>query len=156
MNCPRCEKALQEGQFGNAPVSMCPECLGSLVHQSKLVPLMEELSRELKGQIDFDHPIDRSEDDGGQATCPKCTKPMERFGYMGTTLVYAWRCSADWVVWADTEPLGVMAVLYARTKFRRESREAEQAEETEALNRRVNHMIRQRFRTNLITLGTGL
>lgn len=155
MNCPRCSETLQESTFGEAPVSMCPGCLGTLVHQGKLIPLMEELSRDMMGSIDFDHPIDKSEHDGGQATCPKCAKPMERFGYMGTNLVYAWRCGADWLVWADTEPLGVMAVLYARTKTRRESREAQVAEEQEALNRRVNALIRQRIRTNLITMGAG-
>ena len=156
MNCPRCHSELQRGTFGEADVSVCGDCLGMLVQQNRLIPLMQELSRHLEGCIDFDHPIEKADSDGGQAMCPRCGQPMERFGYMGTNLVHAWRCNRDAVLWGDTETLGVMAVLFARTRLRKRSRDAVLEVEQESLNRRVNALLRSRMRTNLVLFGRGM
>ena len=131
---------------------MCPQCLGTLVKQMRLITLMDALTKDMRG-VDFYQPIEAAETDPTPVSCPHCAKPMERFGYMETKLVYAWRCSSDWLVWADTEELGVMSVLYARTKTRRDAREAEAESEAESLNRRVHAMLRARFKSNGIGRG---
>lgn len=156
MNCPVCDKPLHAGDFGEAPVHMCPECMGVVVGQGKLIPLMDELSKDLVKSIDFDHPIEKAEQSLAFVCCPRCFGNMEAFGYMETNLVKAFRCSKDWLVFADTEALGVMSVLYARTKLRRETREAAQLAEFESLNNRVALMIKNRVRSNMVAGGVLL
>ncbi len=156
MNCPRCDEPLHGGRIGEADVGMCPSCLGVLVRQARMIPLMEALSAGLADQVDVDHPIDPAPDPGGACACPRCGHPMERFGYMETRLAHGWRCAPDWLVWADADDLGVMSVLYARTKARREARERHAEEEQEALNRRVNLILRQRIRSRMVGATAGV
>ncbi len=156
MNCPVCETNLEAGKLGEAEVSMCPECMGTLVVQRELVRLLTELSKDLATQIDFDHKIEPLADSGASCACPTCSKPMARFGYMETNLAYAARCASCWQIWAAPDELGVMAVIYARTNFRREERAAAHDAQMEGLDRRVNLMLRSRFQTHRVGGITSL
>ena len=146
--CPACSIALEPGRFGGAEVLMCPECMGTLVAQRFLVPLLSDLAKGMASSIAFDHPIDPLPDSRVETTCPNCQKGMERFGYMGTQLVQAARCADCWVVWGTCDEISVMSVLWARTNFRSEHLQSERDEAQESLNRRVAALLRARARAD--------
>ena len=124
-----------------------------LVAQKFMIPMLQQITEPLVGQIDFDHPIEGVDAPAGERPCPGCDQPMETFGYMETNLAKAHRCTTCRAVWMDPEALTVVAVLYARTQVRRQAHADKQNEQEEALNRRVHLMLRARFASN--ALGRG-
>jgi len=144
MNCPRCSVALDNSEFDGVPMQMCGGCMGALVRQRDLVPLLEKMSAELAREMSFDHTIEPVTDHAGKADCPQCGKHMDCFGYMESNLVYADRCSTCWVIWTDPDEIGVMAVLYARTHHRTGARQADRDEWQDAMSSRVSSLLRSR------------
>jgi len=120
---------------------MCTACLGALVRQPDLIPLLDSLSEALAKDMQFDHPIEPVLDHAGKADCPRCGQHMHTFGYLGSPIVYADRCTGCALIWTDPEELGVMAALYARTHHRIGVRRAEQEAWQEGMNKRVRRLL---------------
>ena len=115
MRCPRCQGTLQPAQLEGIDVRICDSCTGTLVSQPLLVRLLEAIAVQLG---DDTAPSEAIPDPGGHVPCPSCQRPMEAFGYMGTTQVTVNRCGVDELIWADPDELGAMARIYASTNKR--------------------------------------
>ncbi len=150
MECPKCHVALDQSDFEKVPMQMCGECMGSVVLQRDLVPLLSAMSAELAHTIDFDRPLEPLVSEGGPCDCPKCGKGMEKFGYMESRLVYADRCSSCWLIWTHPDELGHMAIVYARTQKLTSAIQADLDEYQDGLERRVSAMLRNRVRNRVI------
>ena len=115
MHCPRCSQALVDKRIGDATVRVCSACDGALVRQKDLIHVLETSAPVLCDSIDLDAPIEPIPDPGQRLPCPVCGQAMTAFGYMGARTVTVDRCSDDWVLWADADELGTMALMYARS-----------------------------------------
>jgi Zn-finger nucleic acid-binding protein len=103
---------------------MCKKCQGVLVAPNKVYPLMATLANQLIPIIGLYDPVKLVEDKGAVDCCPACSKPMENFGYMGSKMVLIDRCVDCGRIWIDTDELGAMSILFARTEMRKEELEA--------------------------------
>lgn len=106
-------------------VDLCPSCQGLLLRRARLIPLLEALTKELKGRVTASQDLSPAPSGTPAIDCPSCGKRMEQNGYMGTNLVEIDSCPFCWSLWLDCEELGLMALLYARTELRGEDRERE-------------------------------
>jgi Zn-finger nucleic acid-binding protein len=154
MHCPSCSEPLDPRRVADAvDVHVCASCNGTLVPIPKLVPLLEALSGPLRHAISPDEPIEAIPDTHGRRPCPRCRRPMEAFGYLGTNLVTADRCSDDALIWTDAEELGTMAMLYLRTTKRVAERERFHGEMRESMVRTTRLTMSNRARANAIATG---
>ncbi|TVQ91869.1 MAG: hypothetical protein EA397_08185 [Deltaproteobacteria bacterium] len=151
MDCPRCATTL-EAKVANPQIELrvCPACTGTLVPQSRLVPLLEMIARPLAHVVDVDEPIEAIPDKGGHCLCPTCRQVMESFGYMGTRLVIADRCGPCAQIWTDPDELGTMALLYLRTHKRTNLRNQKTQQYGVELTERVNKLMRSRAKANFV------
>ena len=153
MKCPKCQVALEESCFGEVPIMMCGQCMGAVVSQRHLVPLLAEMSAELAHTINFDRPLEPLVREAEPCDCPKCGSDMEQFGYMESRLVYADRCGGCWQIWATADELGHMAVVYARTQRLTGVIEANYNHYMDGLGRRVSALLLARTRGERIARG---
>ena len=153
MKCPKCHVALEESKFDDVPMLMCGECMGAVVSQRHLVPLLAAMSSELAHTINFDRPLEPLQRDADPCHCPKCGNGMEQFGYMESRLVYADRCGSCWQIWATADELGHMAVVYARTQRLTGVIEANYNEYMDGLSRRVSAMLVARAKSERVASG---
>ncbi|MBI4614479.1 MAG: zf-TFIIB domain-containing protein, partial [Planctomycetes bacterium] len=93
---------------------------GVLIGQKSLHPLLRAMTVELVKTIDLDHEIDPVPDKGAGLVCPTCARGMENHPYMGTNLVRIDTCYSCRQVWLDTDEVGTMSLLYARTSRQEE------------------------------------
>ena len=100
------------------------------------VPFLDRLADEMAADLDPDADIAAAPGPEGVATCPKCTRAMERFGYLGTNKVTLDRCGPCLLIWHDGDELGTTAALHARTTRRRDDRHREHWAKVAELNRR--------------------
>lgn len=128
MNCPRCQVAFEGAEIEGVAFDLCPSCDGTLLAHAKMIPLLSALSAPIASDLVADAPIGSIPPPVGVTTCPKCARPMEVNGYMGTRHAYVTSCSTCGLVWFDADTLETVVLLHARTNkrvenFQRESRE---------------------------------
>ncbi len=138
MQCPRCGAEIRSGRFRGVEVSRCAACCGVLVELRYNVPFLDRLVDELATEVDLETPIDPIPGPHGVATCPRCARGMERFGYLGTNTVMLDRCSPCLLIWHDGEELGTTAALHARTTRRQDARMREHWKRVAQLNDRAH------------------
>ncbi len=114
-DCPRCQQELRAGEFKGMELDMCANCYGILLEQSRLLGLLEVMANDLQETIDLSMPLEAVSDPGGGIACPRCRATMEHFGYMGTKWVLIDSCRSCNVLWLDTDELGMVSLLYARS-----------------------------------------
>jgi Zn-finger nucleic acid-binding protein len=146
--CPRDKAFLEYGHFHDIEMYRCPECLGILVEQRRLPKLLEEMSRELLKTISLDVPLDTVEDKGHISVCPECRSEMENYGYMGSPHVMIDRCKKCNSIWLDTDELGAMSLMHARTQKRIETAQIERKQLMRESGRALSHAIALRKATN--------
>jgi Zn-finger nucleic acid-binding protein len=118
--CPRCRKPLEEHQLDLLRMQICHECQGLSIGHRDLVEVIEsswrKVSPEAAESLSFHG---SSRDEGvGAFPCPSCSKPMERYGYMGLRAVEIDRCDACEQVWLDADELQNMVLALAKEKLR--------------------------------------
>lgn len=154
MKCPRCDAQLTAKKANNKlDVHVCTECTGTLVAQNRLVALLEMIAQPLRHVVDVDEPIEPISDHEQPSRCPRCRSTMESFGYMGTKLVTADRCSPCAVIWTDPEELGTMALLYLRTNKRTLARDEKTRKFGQELADRTHNQLRARAHADRIATG---
>lgn len=152
--CHCCDEALVPGTCGAAAFGRCPRCIGVAVEMRHLVPMLEALTKQLRGEIDLHAHLDPVADPRRSDGCPRCAGAMESFGYMGTKLAWPQRCGRCLVVWIDDEQMGALCMLYARTTARRAAIERDAREEEEASSRRMRLVMAGRAAGDM--LGRGI
>jgi len=144
--CPRCREPL-EACGGGSSIHRCTSCDGALVAQSALQSLLEALAEDLKNEECLNDVILQIPDKGARVNCPQCGSPMENYGYLSSDKVQIDGCSNCSVVWTDTDELGVMAALHARTMTAHDEVQLKRAiDDLEAAHFRALRRIRRSFR----------
>jgi Zn-finger nucleic acid-binding protein len=146
--CPRDKKILEYGHFHDVEIYRCPECQGVLVEQKRLPRLLEEMGRELLKTISIDCPLDEIEDQGRLFHCPKCSSETEHYGFMGSKHVMIDCCKKCSAIWLDTDELGGMSLLHARTQKRMETAEIERKQVRMEASRVLSKSVNLRAATN--------
>ena len=131
MDCPRCAEPLVQGSFGDVAVHMCQGCASVIVALSDSIALFEQVGAGLTTE-EIAAPLVPHADEGVRS-CPKCTSPMDRFGYMGTDEVVLDRCSPCGHLFLDVEEVTAAATLFVRTRGRVEANRREADEHVEVL-----------------------
>lgn len=119
-HCPRCSAELVPGEFRGLQLDMCAQCSGILLEQVRLLSLLDAMMQELREQIDLNLPLEAVPDRGVQITCPRCHGDMEHHGYMESKWVMIDSCPACQVTWLDADELGLVSLMYARSRMRAE------------------------------------
>ncbi len=135
--CPRCATPLEVAACADVAFQQCPGCAGHLLRQADLLRVLERLAKDLAATLGPDTVVERVPDKGGGVSCPRCGRPMEHYGYMGTNLVMIDACAPCGVLWLDTDALGAMGLLYARTQRREAAREEALRQWSEKLDERA-------------------
>lgn len=115
--CPRCEQELVAGEFRGMMLDMCTKCYGILLEQPRLLALLDEMAGDLKDTIDISMPLEVVPDSGGDIACPRCREAMNHYGYMDTKWVMIDLCPGCNMLWLDTDELGMVSLMYARSKL---------------------------------------
>lgn len=153
MRCPSCAADLTAKKVeGTVDVHACA-CGGTLVAVNRLVPLLDVLGGAMRHAIGPDEPIEPVPAAAGRRACPRCRRPMEPFGYMGTTLVTLDRCNDDALLWIDADEIGALALLYLRTNKRTAARDKQHQQLREGLERSTRLTLSARIRANRIATG---
>ncbi|MGE3805958.1 MAG: zf-TFIIB domain-containing protein [Gemmataceae bacterium] len=116
LSCPRCSGELRRGHFDSLDVHLCVGCKGVLARQRDLSRLLESVARDTAANDQPGAVIEAIPDKGAGVVCPLCSGAMENYGYMESKLVKIDGCMRCGVVWIDTDELGVMSLLYARSQ----------------------------------------
>ena len=95
---------------------MCTNCYGILLEQRRLLGLLEVMANDLKETVDLSMPLEAVSDPGGGIACPRCRGAMNHYDYMDTKWVMMDACPACNVLWLDTDELGMVSLLYARSQ----------------------------------------
>ena len=138
LDCPRCASELRRADVSGERLDVCKSCGGAFLAQRLLIPVLTALSRELARDLDIDTPLDPIEDRGAGIRCPRCSGPMENFGYMGADLVHLDRCDRCACIWADSGELGAATLLFARTNLRRDEALRRARDEFRQMSNRVD------------------
>lgn len=153
MRCPSCGADLAAKKVdGKVDVHACA-CGGTLVAVNRLVPLLEVLGGAMRHAIGPDEPIEAVPATTARRPCPRCRRPMEPFGYMGTTLVTLDRCNDDALLWIDADEVGALALLYLRTTKRTAERDKQHQQLRESMERTTHLTLSARNRANRIANG---
>ncbi len=118
--CPRCEQELCAGEIHGVELDMCANCYGILLDRARLIQVLEVVADSLRDAIDPALPLEAVSDAGGGLICPRCRAKMDHYGYMDTKWVMIDSCRACDVMWLDTDELGMVSLLYTRSKMRAE------------------------------------
>jgi Zn-finger nucleic acid-binding protein len=121
-NCPRCRQELVENQVDEIVVRLCGPCQGILVSHADLVNILERSWRavtpEAADKLEF-HATDTLRTEP-VFRCPDCSKPMEKYGYLGMAAIPIDRCDLCAVVWLDANELQGMVLALAKDNYRSE------------------------------------
>ena len=114
---------------------ICAGCMGLLVEQRRLLPLLDAMAQELLAEVevDLDTEVEMIEDPGPVGACPSCGSAMDCDGYMGSKEVFIDRCNSCWRIWIDPMELGAMSLMYARAEKKLEYTEKKLAEAREKI-----------------------
>ena len=118
--CPRCQQELVAGEFQSVELDMCAGCYGIVLEQNRLSGLLDVMANDLKDSLDLDAALEAVPNQGGEIACPRCHAQMEHYGYLGSNWVMIDSCKTCHVLWLDTDELGMMSLLYARSQMRSE------------------------------------
>jgi Zn-finger nucleic acid-binding protein len=111
---------MQEHQLDLLRMQICHECKGLFIRHRDLVGVIESSWRKVPpeaAEILSFHGSNRDEG-AGAFHCPSCSKPMERYGYMGWRAVEIDRCDACERVWLDADELQNMVLALAKENLR--------------------------------------
>ena len=133
MSCPRCGEHLGESKLNEVEIRICAGCMGLLVEQRRLLPLLDAMALELLMEVDLDTEVEMIEDRGPVGACPSCGSAMDCDGYMGSKEVSIDRCNSCWRIWIDPMELGAMSLMYARAEKKLEYTEKKLAEAREKI-----------------------
>jgi Zn-finger nucleic acid-binding protein len=118
--CPRCDQELCAGEIHGVQLDMCRACYGILLDRALLVTVLDVMAEALRETLDPALALEAVPDIGGEIICPRCRTTMDRHGYMDTKWVMIDSCQGCDVVWLDTDELGMISLLYVRSKMRAE------------------------------------
>lgn len=114
MQCPRCSNKLVDGTYEERDASHCNACSGTLFEQSALGAALQRMSIDLFSTVSTEMSVPPLPDVKEGADCPRCQKPMENYGYMGSHKVMLDACNQCQLVWVDALELATMAQMRAR------------------------------------------
>ena len=133
MSCPRCGETLVDRKLHEVEMRICSGCVGLLVEQRRLLPLLDAMAMELLAEVDLDTEVEMIEDRGPVGACPNCGGSMDCDAYMGSKEVFIDRCNSCWRIWIDPMELGAMSLMYARAEKKMEYTEKKLAEAREKI-----------------------
>ena len=118
MECPRCNKKLEEAVFQNTGVDYCPQCLGIFFEEDELRQAKDERDRDLRW-VDIDLWKDKNKFriNYGVRLCPSCRLPLYEI-YYGDSKVVLDICNVCHGIWLDRgEFKKIIAYLKAQAEY---------------------------------------
>ena len=101
MECPRCNKKLEEAIFYNTGVDYCPQCLGIFFDEDELRQAKDERDRGLRWlDIDLWKDKNKFKIAYGIRLCPFCRLPLYEI-YYGDSRVIVDVCNVCKGIWLD-------------------------------------------------------
>ena len=120
--CPRCRQQLVENQVDEFTVRLCVPCRGILLPHGDLTAILDRSWRavtpEAAQKLEF-HATEVLKTEP-VFLCPRCARPMEKYGYMGMSAIPIDRCDTCESVWLDADELQNMVLALARDQYRSE------------------------------------
>ncbi len=101
MNCPRCNKNLEQAIFHNTAVDYCPQCLGIFFEEDELRQVKDERDRDLRWvDIDLWKDKNKFKVSSGIRLCPSCRLPLYEV-YYGESRIIIDVCNVCRGIWLD-------------------------------------------------------
>jgi Zn-finger nucleic acid-binding protein len=98
--CPVCNKPLVSAVVKGVDIFSCPICRGTLISQSKMLPILRQVQLVDSAHEEFRFPQPQSEQER-QILCPACQKKMAVYPYGGPGNVIIQGCSECCLIWLD-------------------------------------------------------
>jgi Zn-finger nucleic acid-binding protein len=106
-----------------------------LMDRRDLIQLLSRMSKDIEQEVGPDYPIEALPDKGGGIDCPRCSSPMENYGYMEARYAIIDFCPRCDILWLDTKELGVMCLQYMKIEQRQKLRRMESEKHQKELQR---------------------
>lgn len=122
--CPRCRQPLAEEQLDQFLFRVCRQCRGILGAHADVIAVVDGSWRAVPERTAEERSFHVPTVAHAEPVwaCPDCTRPMEKYGYLGMKAVQIDRCDRCALLWLDTDELQNMVLALARDNYRAEHR----------------------------------